>query len=694
MLTSLFHSIDASLLRRAAVAVVAAVICVSVGVMIGRHGESQAVTLFGYVAAALFLVVFSDIRSRPVSPVIPDRIRQALDTLSEGLLIMDESERIILANKSFCEAVRRSAKSLVGSKVSDLPWVCSANAIRDDFPWVRAIQDENPQLDQLMRYRLPGGDFCFFSINASPITAEEASGRGALATFRDVTEGEEHRAELEQMLAMLRNSRDEISSKNRELEILATQDALTGCLNRRALFAILDETWSQATRDQTSLGCLMIDADHFKQVNDRHGHQTGDEVLRVVAEVIRVNCGDDAMVCRYGGEEFCVIQPYTDLDGAATLAETIRAAVEQVQVQPHSLRLTVSIGVSALRFDTSDPHQLINQADKCLYAAKRSGRNRVVVFDDQIAELSDDITHGVEMTNAEAEESTGVPFQAVTALVSALAYRDSETAEHSRRVADLCVRCASGILDQKNTYILEIAALLHDIGKIGVPDNVLLKPGELTSDEWSLMRRHERIGVEIVAGTFNNSELNEIIRSHQAHFSGRESDLHLPEGNDIPLAARLLKIADSYDAMVSDHVYRDGCSHDNAIAELKRCAGTQFDPVLVDHFAATISRASAPRGSSAIPKLTAIQIGLQIERIADALDARDVDGLQTLASRLGAIARHHRIESIASAADKIESAAAEENMQWINLLRDTQMLLNLCRVTQNTFLQDQREEIS
>jgi hypothetical protein len=224
---------------------------------------------------------------------------------------------------------------------------------------------------------------------------------------------------------------------------------------------------------------------------------------------------------------------------------------------------------------------------------------------------------------------------------------------------------------------------------------VLLKPAPLTDDEWKLIRQHDRIGLEITSSTFNCEELSEIIRTHRAFFQGRVDELHLPIGNDIPLAARLLTIADSYDAMVSDRVYRTGRSHEDAIDELRLCAGTQFDPILVEHFATTITgRCILPeRSSDSVPNQTAMQIGHQIERLADALAARDVDGLQTLASRLGAMARYHRIESIAVAAERIEVAAVQENLQWINLLRDAQVLLNLCQSTQNASL-DSKADLS
>ncbi|MFK8114578.1 MAG: diguanylate cyclase, partial [Rubripirellula sp.] len=624
--------------------------------------------------------------------VVPARVRDALDTLSEGLLVLDEHQRIVLANRSFSGMVGETQEKLVGGRAGSLPWVCSRGALAE-FPWARAIRETVPQTEQLMRYKLSDGSFRFFSINCSPIKSSGARVGGAVATFRDVTEIEERRGELEHMLAQLRYSRDEICSKNRELEVLARQDALTGCLNRRALFQAFELAWSKCKQSDQPVSCLLFDCDHFKTINDTYGHHIGDQVLRRISHTLAETFSEPALVCRYGGEEFCVVMPETSLCDAKQAAEEARVRIEGIRIDDLAeLRLTVSIGVTETSMGACEPQELINQADQCLYAAKGRGRNQVVVFNDSILDSSAALSglsggQVVEAAYGSEVEAMGLPFQAVTALVSSLAYRDAETAEHSRRVADLCVRLASGLLDQRNTYILEIAALLHDIGKIGVPDHVLLKPGRLSEEEWKMMRQHDRIGVEIVSSTFNCDELNEIVRNHHLHYGNPTENKLVRSGKNLPIAARLLSIADSYDSMVSDRVFRKGRSHCEAVQELRRCAGTQFDPLLVEHFAATITkRYVSSETSNAVPKQTAMQIGLQIESLADALDARDVDSLQTLASRLGAMARHHRIESIAVAAERIEASAAEENMQWIHLLRDTQLLLNLCRSTQNAFL--------
>lgn len=613
---------------------------------------------------------------------IPKRVRHSIDMLSEGLLVMDKHERIILTNRAFQKMTGLKIDQLIGKSVSSLSWDCSEVTRKSDFPWIRARDESQAQIEQLMRFQMPDGAYRFFSINSSPVESPDEDLRDVLSTFRDVTDSEQHRAQTEHMLAMLKSSRDEVRLKNRELQILATQDAMTGCLNRRAFFEQIEGLWKEVSENGGELACLMLDCDHFKNVNDQYGHQVGDDVLRLVSSILTDQFPEPALVCRYGGEEFCiVIQDHwigSILEQASMVCESVRSL--KLDEYPHLL-ISVSIGISDLRSGAQCPQELINQADRALYGAKRGGRDTVVTFSDSIDELD----HSSEAHDGYANEQNedGISYRAVTALISALAYRDYETAEHSRRVADLCVQLADGLLNSKDIYLLEIAALLHDIGKIGIADEILLKPDRLSNEEWASMQQYERIGLEIVSCTFNCSELFEIIRTYRADYRSESNSTPLPKGNDIPLPARILKLSDAYDAMVSNQRHRPGRSESEVLEELQMCAGAQFDPVLVEHLVHSLMEQKDQRhvAPAFMNEDSVFEIGEQAEKIADAVDARDIRGIQELAANLVNTARLQQSEEIATAAKRIQLDAECEQLEWIALLRNTESLLNLCHAT-------------
>ena len=226
----------------------------------------------------------------------------------------------------------------------------------------------------------------------------------------------------------------------------------------------------------------------------------------------------------------------------------VREKVRELKLEEHpELSLSVSIDLSCI--GCHFPSELISQADECLYGAKRGGRDTVVLFSDLIASDDRDLDladQGVNVAYQEHEQQV-ISSEVVKALVSALAYRDYETADHSRRVADLCIQLSDGLLSGQDIHLLEVAALLHDIGKIGIPDDILLKPDRLPDEEWASMLQYERIGLSrfptpsVVMNCLK-------FRSYRADYRPRQLDSGFPVGTDIPLAARLLKLADEYDA--------------------------------------------------------------------------------------------------------------------------------------------------
>jgi diguanylate cyclase (GGDEF)-like protein len=430
----------------------------------------------------------------------------------------------------------------------------------------------------------------------------------------------------------------------------------------------------------------MVDVDKFKAINDTQGHGKGDQVLQQVAETLKSTVRAADLVCRYGGEEFCVLLPHTTAQEAFEAAERFRRAIAARPLA--GIPVTASFGASSIASGAQEPRELLDQADKALYTAKRSGRDRVVLWNPYLPEHEGHKDKPAPTAPPrEQRPDIPIPFHAVTALLSALAYRDAYTAEHSRRVADLCVATANGLLSQSRCYILEVAALLHDIGKLGVADAILRKPGPLNEQEWKAIRTHEHVGEEIITAAFTCAELAEIARLHHAWYGGTDYDPSLPTGEAIPLGARILAIADAYDAMVSDRVYRKGCSREKAFAELRRCAGKQFDPELVERFIEVVEARDDSRAPPAlcVSKQTALRIGMQIEKFASSLDARDLDTLALMAGQLHATAVEYGISPMAEAAAQLEVTLAEER-DWLKLMQQAMELMDLCRSTYSSYL--------
>lgn len=315
--------------------------------------------------------------------ILPIRLHETLNTIPDGLMLVDDQDRIVMANDVFLKSIGMRQREVVGRTAKSLPWECSKSASQDEMPWTPASRSHQPRGEQLMRFRTPDGNTRFFSINSSPLKTDQDGCQGAMVTLRDVTQIESRRQEVQQMMVMLRSSRDHISSRNRELQVMADEDPLTGCLNRRAFFDRLKPIWKESIERNSPLACLMIDVDHFKQVNDMFGHQVGDQVLKTIAEVLRNHFGPPAIVGRYGGEEFCVLIPGVDMHQASKVSSQVVHQVQTAQFdsQP-GLSMSISVGISVKTKSLHQPEDLIRQADECLYLAKQSGRNCAVGWTD------------------------------------------------------------------------------------------------------------------------------------------------------------------------------------------------------------------------------------------------------------------------------------------------------------------------
>jgi diguanylate cyclase (GGDEF)-like protein/PAS domain S-box-containing protein len=355
-------------------------------------GSFAAVILFIAVAgfAAYWLFLKRALNELDPSAVVPDRVRAALNVLAEGLVILDRAERIVLVNAAFERKLGQSAESLVGRKLSALEWLPADQEKREEggkLPWLALLENGEVPEGTALKLRAPVKEVFTFAVNVAPIKAQDGAVRGAVVTFDDVTVLERKNLDLERALGRLQESQREITRQNRELQVLATRDPLTGALNRRSLFEGLGTLLRESAQEGQPLSCIMVDIDHFKSINDRFGHATGDKVIKLLARILTDTVRAEDLVGRYGGEEFCVILPGVDEVEAAEIAERMRVAVRDGKGAKFTsaIHITSSFGVSCTRDGMLTPGDLVDRADKALYVAKESGRNRVERWSEQPA---------------------------------------------------------------------------------------------------------------------------------------------------------------------------------------------------------------------------------------------------------------------------------------------------------------------
>jgi diguanylate cyclase (GGDEF)-like protein len=347
-----------------------------------------------------------------------------------------------------------------------------------------------------------------------------------------------------------------------QVQQAARTDALTGLLNHGAMQVRVREEIARARRDRTPLSFVIIDLDDFKRVNDVRGHQAGDELLRQVAGVLHGELRPYDQVARYGGDEFVLLLPGSDEADARVVAERVRdAVIREVGA--------CSLGVAEWH-EPLDADGLLEHADRALLLAKRTGKGRVAVAN-----------ANVERELAMMQAQRGSPA-AVQALAAAIEERDNYTNEHSEEVVHLS-RGVAMILGLAADQVERIAhaALLHDVGKLAVPDEILHKRGPLTDDEWTVMAEHPVAGERILLRIPDLAVIAPVVRHEHEHWDGSGYPDRLRE-RKIPIGSRIILACDSYHAMLTDRPYRAAMTPAAAMRELRRGAGKQFDPDVVD----------------------------------------------------------------------------------------------------------------
>ncbi|MDO8587493.1 MAG: diguanylate cyclase [Armatimonadota bacterium] len=386
-----------------------------------------------------------------------------------------------------------------------------------------------------------------------------------------------------QMVSSLKESQNRLLKR-------ANTDGLTGLYNHRYFQERLNQELKRALRYGRPLSLIMIDVDGFKTINDTMGHPAGDTILQKIAETISENVRDIDIPTRYGGDEFAIILPETELQEAMQTAERIRGVLdgtarsraenaenpEETGGLPHNV--TVSVGVAVCPKHAKQRDSLLAAADIAMYHAKHVSQNAVCGYDDVPGAGSSMDPCRIHAFLQSASVAT------IAALAAAVDAKDHYTKGHSESVAKYAVAIANELhMSDEEKFSVRIAALLHDVGKIGMPDTILKNPGALSAEQRQIVRDHPSVGESIVKQVPQLQKILPGILYHHERYDGAGYPCGLL-GDHIPLLARIICVADSFDAMTSNRPYREAMTTDVAIAQLRASTGKQFDPRLVDAF--------------------------------------------------------------------------------------------------------------
>jgi diguanylate cyclase (GGDEF)-like protein/putative nucleotidyltransferase with HDIG domain len=359
----------------------------------------------------------------------------------------------------------------------------------------------------------------------------------------------------------------------------ANIDGLTGAFNHRYFYDTIENLFEESRKTNDPLSLLMIDLDYFKKYNDVYGHSKGDELLKNITNILRKNLRDNDILCRYGGDEFCIILKGTNKKQACNIADRLRKAVYNYDyLGKESLnneKVSVSIGVSSYCSQMRNYKELIERADMALYRAKFLRRNKVEVYSsifDKVIEIDSPNTNLLE------------DIKPLETLITVINSRDIYTYKHVERVFNYCIIMADHLkLSSEDKKILLYAAYLHDLGKINTSKETLITSTRLTQDQWEELKKHPQDSADILSQIKGFEKVVPIVLQHHEKYDGSGYPNGL-KGEEINYLARILTVVDSFDAMTNLRPYQKTKTFEEAFEEIERCKGTHFDPIIADKF--------------------------------------------------------------------------------------------------------------
>ncbi len=459
-----------------------------------------------------------------------ERYREILATIEEGYYEVDLAGNLTFVNEAAAKMLNYTQEEMIGMSYRKL--------YRDPDEVFRTFnkvyRTGKPHRNFTLDLFTKDGETLYGELSVSLIKDREGNISGFRGVARDVTERVQFEAQL----------------KN-----LSMYDQLTGLYNR----AYFEEELNRLENSREyPITIIAADLDNLKFVNDTLGHSAGDRMLKAAAEVLKGSLRSSDFLARAGGDEFVAILPRTDQKDAAAILKRIKNNLEQYN-QEHPIKpIGLSLGVATASDASLTLEELYKQSDDLMYRDK-------------------------------AQRQTGPRTQILDTLLTTLEERDYNTGGHARRLTRYCQEIAKKMgLSEQQISNLALLSQVHDLGKVGIPDQILMKRGPLDNQEWEVMRQHPEKGKRIAEASSELSFIADLILKHHERWDGTGYPLGI-RNRDIPVECRILAIVDAYDAMTSDRPYRQAMSHEEALEEIRRCAGTQFDPELVDIFLSLFS---------------------------------------------------------------------------------------------------------